>query len=98
MSVPYVRDATAATLLFCLPADRFTVCILTAVEHHIVATLFANPNFTELSNRTRASSRFRTEAGQKPALHAWLHSGDSIGLEFREVHGTGATVSNASSN
>ena len=31
-------------MLVDLPADRFTVCTLKAVEHHIIATVFANPN------------------------------------------------------
>src|ERR1700722_3674522 len=61
-------------MLVDLPADRSTICILKAVENHIIA------------------------------LHTWFHFGDSIGLEFREVHGTptveaahrpGTTVSNS---
>ena len=39
-----LRVGSYVLMLVDLPADRPTVCILKAVEHHIIATVFANPN------------------------------------------------------
>jgi Protein of unknown function (DUF2911) len=89
------------------PADRSTVWILNAAENHVIATVFAIPIYrTEPPDKSEL--RFsEPEAGRPLALHSWFYAGDSIGLEFREVHGASTvaaaqgpstTVSNASSN
>ena len=61
-------------MLVDLPADRSTVCTLKAVEHNIIATVFANPNLPNCATGQKRVQVLRTEAGQQPALHAWFHS------------------------
>jgi hypothetical protein len=39
-----LRAGSYVLMLVYLPADRSTACTLKAVEHHIIATVFANPN------------------------------------------------------
>ena len=39
-----LRVGSYVLMLVDLPADRSTVCILKAVENHIIATVFANRN------------------------------------------------------
>ena len=39
-----LRVGSYVLMVVDLPTDRCTACTLKAVEHHIIATVFANPN------------------------------------------------------
>jgi hypothetical protein len=66
------------------PGDRSIVQIFDAETNHLLSTIFAIPACRVTPADEGTFEFYASRDGQRTALHAWFHPGDTNGFAFRD--------------